>query len=169
MGVGMSSFKLVSINPEELVECLRRHPHSEVLEFVGISSHQYQIWLTRGEPVKIPVATWRLIQFQHRLHMAELLGSGWQDFYISRDTLSFPGIKYPLNAQDLRVFHLKMQELFRRQHEAERAVAELEKAEARLASMEIDLAFYRRECHLASRMGLMLAPLRVSEEDPPSI
>lgn len=110
---------------EEWLEMLGSNPKDTDLQFVGINRATWQK-IIKGKMPKVPAAAHKLASFRRHGHLADLLGSAWSDFFVSGDTLTLPGVKYPLQAHSLRSTWLDLQMLPRLRWELERLRKESE-------------------------------------------
>jgi len=71
---------------EEWVELLGSHPSDDTLKRLGISR---QTWaeIVSGQCPGVPMAAYRLAQFNRHGDLSELLGSAWSEFFVCGDTL----------------------------------------------------------------------------------
>lgn len=99
----------IKADRDEWREILGANPTPETLAQLGIAPSTWARILA-GKTPAVPVAAYRMASFMRWGHLADLLGGAWRDFYVSGDTLVFPGLKYPLQAQELRAAWLRIQD-----------------------------------------------------------
>lgn len=153
----------IAASRSEFVDLLGTNPSPECLEFVGLSPGLWQAILADQSP-DVPLAVLRLARFRRFLSLADVLGPAWQGFELRGDALLFPGLKYPLTADDLRSTWFRLQELSRLRCDADLLRHDLAKSEAALLMAEKNADYWRRQVSLEARCGLMLS--RVLTADP---
>lgn len=141
---------------DDFVEWLGLNPPADVLEFVGITPGLWQAILADAAP-DVPMACVRLARFRRCFALADVLGPAWHGFELRGAALAFPGLKYPLAADDLRSTWFKLQELARLRADVDLLRRDLAKSESALLAAESLAAYWRRQVVLESRAGLMLA------------
>lgn len=152
----MSNFKQVLIRPEDLLEWLGRRISPEKADWLGISPRQYQMWLNRPQGIYIPLALWRLMQYQGNFRLEELLGPDWAGFEVRGQYLRFPGLRAALDVKEFLHLHRRHQERGFWESQAQRHEKELARAHSQIDDMENQIAFLKRQIKLESAMGLML-------------
>lgn len=141
---------------EEWVELLGTSPSDSTLDFVGLSRHTWRLILSDRAP-PVPSAAFRLARYLRRFELSDLAGPAWEGFEIRGETLLFPGLKYPLSAADLRATWFQLQELRLLRNQIEILKRDLERAEMAEQAAEKTALYWRRQCGLEARAGLMLA------------
>lgn len=149
--------KRFRVYADDLLEWLGPRPTPQLLDRLGITARQYQIWLGSEKGVWISAAQYALIQFNHTLHLAEILGNEWSDFVIRGDQIVFPGIKRTLSARDLSTLWLYIQQVGSLSTRLEQAAKENARLLADLEDLERKVHFYRSQLMLESHMGSMLS------------
>ena len=94
----------------EWVELLGLNPSDDRLALVGISRPTWAR-IAAGKAPAVPIASYRLAEWQRYFHLGDVLGRAWDGFFTSGDTLALPGVKYPLQAAELRSVWLDIQAL----------------------------------------------------------
>lgn len=143
---------------EEWVELLGRSPSDSTLEFVGLSRHTWRLILSDRAPL-VPSAAFRLARYLRRFELSDLAGPAWEGFEIRGETLLFPGLKRPLTAAELKSTWWMLQENRLLKNDVARLKLDLERSEQAELQAEKIALYWRRQCSLEARAGLMLASL----------
>ena len=111
---------------EEWIELMGLSPSDESLRFVGLSAASWSAIIAGRRPL-VSTASHRLASFRRYGHLADLLGASWRDFFVSPDTLVFPGMKNGVSVLELRSVWLSVSEVPRLRREVQelRALAEV--------------------------------------------
>ncbi|MBS1197449.1 MAG: hypothetical protein H6R18_1234 [Proteobacteria bacterium] len=145
---------------EEWIELLGANPSIEKLKACGLSGWAWRQILA-GERPRIPLACFRLAEFQRRGHLADLLGKDWRDFEIHEQRLLFPGLRQPLSPLELRATWIQLQALPVLRAEKALLARDMERLESRLELAERRAAQFRSMLVLEARTGMMLC--RITE------
>lgn len=145
---------------EEWIELLGASPSLEQLKTVGLSSYNWT-QIAAGRNPRIPLACFKLAQFQRHGQLTELLGSTWAEFEIRDRKLTFPGLRQPLEATEVRATWISIQELGRLRAENKMLRRDIEKLDERLEMSEQLAEQYRSMILLEAHTGMMLC--RINE------
>lgn len=142
----------------EWVELLGSSPSDKTLDFVGLSRPVWnKILSDKGPP--IPVAAFRLARYLRYFQLSDLAGPTWEGFEIRGNMLLFPGLNRPLSVADLKSTWFMLQDLRLLRAQVETLKRDLERAEEAEHHAEKTSLYWRRQCSLEARAGLMLADL----------
>jgi len=145
---------------DEWIELLGAKPSIETLKNVGLSRSNWQ-QIIDGENPTIPLACFALANFARHGRIESLLGKDWAEFEIRDNKLAFPGLRYPLDAKELRTAWIQLQEIGRLRAENKILQSDIEKLESSLEMAEKLAEQYRAMILLEARTGLMLC--RINE------
>lgn len=133
-------------------------PSDESLSFVGLSR---RLWLAiaADKSPAVPLAAYRLARYRRHFQLSDLAGPSWDGFAIHGTSLVFPGLKYPLSVNDLRSTWISLQELRILRSNNALLRRDMEKMEQEAIATDEQAAYWRRQCRLEARAGMMLADL----------
>lgn len=139
---------------EEFRDLIAGAGDNRLCKYLDVAPATFRRWKT-GK-ARVPQAVIKLLKFYLHCDLSGIGGEEWEGFVMGQGYLSIPLFHRPFTGRQLSALFFQVGDNRANQSDLKQAMQELGALRAELEEVKKREAFYRRQCQIESKMGLML-------------